>query len=65
MKHITTWSVLTVTENRDGLLEASREVDLEANTEKTKFMVTSRHQNAEQNHNLLIANKYFENVAKF
>jgi hypothetical protein len=28
-------------------------------------MVMSCHQNAEQNHSLLIANKCFENVAKF
>jgi ribosomal protein L10 len=28
-------------------------------------MVVSRHQNVGQNHNILIANKSFENVAKF
>jgi len=28
-------------------------------------MIISRHQNAEQNHNTLTANKSFENVAKF
>jgi len=28
-------------------------------------MVMSRHQNAGQNHNLLISDKYFENVATF
>jgi hypothetical protein len=35
------------------------------NTEKTKYMVMSRHQNAGQNHNLLTANKYTESLAKF
>jgi len=47
------------------VLEVSREVGLEVNTEKTKYMVVSRHQNVGQNHNLLIANRYFKNVAKF
>jgi len=42
-------------------LEASREVGLEVNTEKTKYVVMSHHQNAGQNHNLLTA----DNVAKF
>jgi hypothetical protein len=55
----------TVRENTEVLLEARREVGLEVNTEKTKYMVTSRHQNACQNHSLLIDNKSYENLIKF
>jgi len=31
----------------------------------TKYMVLSRHQNGGQNHNLVLANKSCENMAKF
>jgi hypothetical protein len=44
------------------LLQASREVHLEVNTEKTKYIDVSHHQNVGQNHSLLISNKSFENV---
>jgi hypothetical protein len=47
------------------LLEASWEFGLEVNTEKTEYMVLSRHQNAGQSHTLLIKNKSFKNLAKF
>jgi hypothetical protein len=41
------------------------EIVLEVNAEETKCTVISRHQNAAQNHILLIANKSFQNVASF
>jgi hypothetical protein len=46
------------------LLEASWEVGLEVNTEQTKFMVMFHHQNAGQNHNLMIANKSFKKYGR-
>jgi len=46
------------------MLEASRDVGLEINTEKTKYMVMSYHQNIGQSHSL-IAYKFFDNVAKW
>jgi hypothetical protein len=49
----------------ETLIDASKEVGLEVNTEKTKYMLLSRHQNAGQSHDIKIANKCFENVAKF
>jgi hypothetical protein len=41
------------------------EVGLEVNTEKTKYMLLSHHQNAGQNHDIKIANRSFENVEHF
>jgi hypothetical protein len=40
------------------------EVGLQVNTEP-KYMIVSHHKIVEQNRNLLIANKSFENVTKF
>jgi uncharacterized protein YjaG (DUF416 family) len=47
------------------LVDLSREVGLEVNAEKTKYMLLCRHQNAGQNHDIKIANISFENVAPF
>jgi hypothetical protein len=47
------------------MLQASKEDGLEINTEKTQYLSVSRHQNAGKYHTLLVANKLFENVAKF
>jgi hypothetical protein len=41
------------------------EFGLEVNAEKTKHMLLSRHQTAGQNHDIKIANRFFENVAQF
>jgi hypothetical protein len=35
----------TVKKNTDILIDASKEIDLEINVEKTKYMLLSRHQN--------------------
>jgi hypothetical protein len=48
-----------------ALLEASTEVGLEVNMEKTKHVVVSPDQNKGKNHNLLTVNKSFENVTNF
>jgi len=58
-------SVNTIKENSETLLEASRDIGLEINAEKTKYMIMSRHPNSGQNRNVRIANESFENVAKF
>jgi hypothetical protein len=55
----------TPKENRETLSDASKEVGLEINTEKTKYMLLSRHQNAGQNRNINIVNRCFENMAHF
>jgi hypothetical protein len=55
-----------IKENTETLLEASRNVGLEVNAEKTKYMICdlSRHPNSGQNRNLTTANESFEKVAK-
>jgi hypothetical protein len=40
----------TIKRNTQTLIDASKEIGLEANTEKTKYMLLSHHQNAGQNH---------------
>jgi hypothetical protein len=54
-----------VKKNTESLIDASIEVGLEVNTEKTKYMLLSRHQNARQNHDIKIVDKCFENVTQF
>jgi hypothetical protein len=49
----------------EALIDSSKEVGLEVNTEKTKYMLMFRHQNGEQNFNVKIANKSLENLAQY
>jgi glycerol-3-phosphate O-acyltransferase len=49
----------------EALLDASNEVGLEVNPEKTKYMLLSRSQKIGQKYNRKIANRSFEDVAKF
>ena len=50
----------TVRENAEIFIKASKDVGLELNSEKTKYMITSRQQNIVQNQNIMIENLSFE-----
>jgi sorting nexin-29 len=54
-----------IKKNAEALLDASKEICLEVNSEKTKYMFISRHQTAGQSNYIRVANKSFEKVAKF
>jgi hypothetical protein len=55
----------TIQNNTEDALGVSKEVGLEVNPEKTKYMLVSRCQKAGQEHSMQIANRSFEYVAKF
>jgi hypothetical protein len=54
----------TIQKNTEVLLDASKEVGLEVKSEKTKYLLVSRNK-AGQKHNIKIANRSFQGVAKF
>jgi hypothetical protein len=55
----------TINKNTESLIDVSKEVGLEINVDKTKYMLLSRHQNVCLNRDIKIANKSFENVSQF
>jgi hypothetical protein len=55
----------TIKKNTKTLLDASKEVGLEVNPEKTKYMLMSSSQKVGQKRSIKIANRSFEDAAKF
>jgi hypothetical protein len=58
-------NMYTIQKNREALLYASKEVGLQVNPERTKYMSMSRYHKAGHNHSIKVANRSFEVVAKF
>jgi hypothetical protein len=56
----------TIKRSTQTLIEASKEIGLEVNTEKTtEYMLRSHYQNAGENQQIEIGNRWFETVAQF
>jgi hypothetical protein len=53
-----------IKENTERLIVGSKEVGLDVNVEKAKYMLLSRHQNAGQNRDIKIGNKSVENMTQ-
>jgi hypothetical protein len=66
MGHISFWlmpsNIETIKKNTYILIDASKEVGLEINVEKTKYMLVSHDQNADHNQDIQIANRVFKHV---
>jgi hypothetical protein len=58
-------SIHTIQKNTEALVIASKEIGLEVNAKKIKYIFMSRDQNTGQNGNIQIGNKSFETVEEF
>jgi hypothetical protein len=58
-------NIVTIKKSKETLIYASKEVGLEVNIEKTKYMLLSHQQNVGQNRDIKIANRSFESVTQF
>jgi glycerol-3-phosphate O-acyltransferase len=54
-----------IEKNTEALLDTSKEVSLEVSPEKIKYILMSRSQKLGQKYSIKIANRSFEDVAKF
>jgi hypothetical protein len=58
------WEITHCYKETEALINASKKVGLEANVEKTKYMLLSHHQNSGQCRDIKIANRWFENMSQ-
>jgi hypothetical protein len=58
-------NVDTIKKNTEALLDASKEVGLEVNEEKTRYMLMSHSQKIRPKHSIKVANRFVEDVGKF
>ena len=58
-------SIHTVKENAEALVVATKEIGLEVNADKTKYMVRSQEQTAGLSHTVKIDNSSIESVEEF
>jgi hypothetical protein len=56
-------NIATINKIIQTVIVDSKEVGLEMNIEETKHMLLFHHQNAGQNHDVKLANRWFENVS--
>jgi hypothetical protein len=54
-----------INKNTETLIDANKEVFLEINIKKIKYMLLSRHRNAGQNLHIKVASRSFEHVSQF
>jgi hypothetical protein len=57
--------VHTIKENAEALAVAGKEIGLEVNADKTKYMVKSGDRNTGRSYNMKIDNSYFHSVEEF
>jgi sorting nexin-29 len=58
------YNIDTINKNTQTLIDVSKDVGLEVNVDKTKYMLVSRDENAGQIREIKIGNRSFENVSQ-